>query len=439
MPNNTSLKDSMQQVLDDNWTGSYTRPASHLYPHQWLWDSCFIAIGLRHTNIEKAKQELKSLIRGQWSNGMLPHMIFNDSHQSFTSDSNVWQSKRNPFSPDEVATSGITQPPVLAEAVVKVGEKMTKPERRSWYQDMYPAIVRYHEWLYAERDPHGDGLVVLIHPWESGLDNSPPWIEQLHHHAKPWWVSLIEKLRLDAVVRLFRRDTHYVPPGQRLSDIDALLYHSVMLRLRRKNWMTDQIMERSHFLVEDLTFNSILVRANQQLQEIATSIGHDLPSDLLENFEKSKASLDNLWDSYYEEYFSRHFISRKFLKQPTIATLLPLYAGSVSKERADQLVSSLTNKDTFWTEFPLPSVPKSSKYFKPHGYWQGPTWINTNWLIIDGLERLGYEKEAVKIKNQSIELASNHGAWEYFSPLDGSPAGAQNFSWTAALIIDLLS
>lgn len=439
MKSKKELVEHLSTVLSDNWSGTYTRPAAHLYPHQWLWDSCFTAIGLRHIDVVKAQQELRSLIRGQWSNGMLPHMIFNDKHQSFTKDSNIWQSKRNPYAPDDIATSGITQPPLLAEAVVKVGEKLPLRERRSWYQDMYPAIVRYHEWLYAERDPHGDGLVVLIHPWESGLDNSPPWIEQLHRHAKPWWVRIVEKLRLDSFVRFLRRDTHYVPPGQRLRDIDALLYHSVMLRLRRKNWMTENIMDRSHFLVEDLAYNSIFVRANQHLAEIAKAIGHELPEELIDNIATTENSLENLWDSYYMQYFSRHFITRKFLKQPTIATLLPLYSGSVTKERAEQLVAMLKNKDLFHSTYPISSVPLNSGYFKEHGYWQGPTWVNTNWMVADGLERYGFTDEARHIKEQSLRAVEAHGPWEYFSPKDGTPAGAENFSWTAALIIDFIS
>ena len=28
-----------------NWDGSYTVPSRTLYPHQWSWDSAFVAIG----------------------------------------------------------------------------------------------------------------------------------------------------------------------------------------------------------------------------------------------------------------------------------------------------------------------------------------------------------------------------------------------------------
>src|SRR5665213_300457 len=94
-------------VLEKNDQGIFTIPAEGLYPHQWLWDSCFIAIGRRHYDTDRAKQEVLSLLRGQWANGMLPHMIF-DKDLRYREDRNLWRSWVNPFAPDDVTTSGIT-------------------------------------------------------------------------------------------------------------------------------------------------------------------------------------------------------------------------------------------------------------------------------------------------------------------------------------------
>jgi glycogen debranching enzyme len=117
---------------------------------------------------------------------------------------------------------------------------------------------------------------------------------------------------------------------------------------------------------------------------------------------------------------------------------MPLYAGSIQKERADQLVRLMEDTQQFGSNYPVASTPLSSDWFNAHGYWQGPTWINTNWLIIDGLKRYGYDDHAAALAETTIELVERSGFYEYFSPLDGSPAGIDNFSWTAALTIDLL-
>lgn len=438
MQDKTEISAAAKAVLKANDTGAYTIPAEGLYPHQWLWDSCFVAIGIRHYDNERAKTEILSLLRGQWANGMLPNMIFAPD-DLFRHDRNIWRSWLNPYAPDDVATSGITQPPMLAEAIVRIGEKMSKPERRTWYQTVYPALLAYHQWLYADRDPHNEGLVLQIHPYETGLDNTPPWINQLRQHHMPWWATMIEKTHADTLINFVRRDTRHVPPGQRMSNIEALLYFSVMRRLRRKLYNTEAILNHSLFAIEDLTFNSIFVRSNRLLRDISRYIRREVPIELLTKMSKTEEAFEQLWDAYSSQYYSRNFVTHKLIKEPSIAALMPLYAGVITKERAAQLVKMLENSKSFGAAYPVPSVPLDSPWFKPYGYWQGPTWINTNWLIIDGLKRYGFDDHAAALTDCSIELVRQSGFYEYFNPLDGSPAGARNFSWTAALTIDLLN
>lgn len=433
----SELLDEAKKVLKLNDRKLWTVPAGDLYPHQWLWDSCFIAIGLRHMDVQRAQTEILSLLRGQWSNGMLPNIVFSPDHDR--RERELWRSYLSPYAPRGVYTSGLTQPPLLAEAVVRIGKKMKLTERRSWYAQVYPHLVRYHEWIYAERDPHDEGLALLLHPYESGLDNSPPWISELRKHSMPWWVSLIEKARLDTFANHFRRDTRHVPPGQRMSNIEALAYWAAILRLRRKAYNSEAILSRSLFAVEDLAFNCILIRANSLLKEMSETIGKPLPEGQLTNMSRSMAALEQLWDENTGQYYSRSFVSHKLIEEPTIATLLPLYAGCISHERATRLVELLNKPRAFRPNWPVPSVPLNSSHFDPVKYWQGPTWINTNWLIIDGLRRNGFDSEVEKLKRKTLSLVAKNGMNEYFNPLDGSPAGAANFSWTAALTIDLLN
>lgn len=424
-------------VLERNNQGSYTIPAAGLYPHQWLWDSCFTAIGLRNYDIDRAQQEIMSMLRGQWSNGMLPHMIFNQD-AAYRRDRNIWQSWRSPYSPDDVTTSGITQPPVVAEAVVQIGKKLSLPERRNWYRRVLPALIAHHQWLYADRDPHGEGLVLQLHPWECGLDNTPPWIAELHQHQLPWWIRLADKLKLGWVVNLFRRDTHFVPANQRLSSIEALAFFHIQHRLRRKAYDTSRTLTHSLFDIEDLTFNCILIRANRHLQDMAKTLRQELPEDLLQRMHKTEEALNGLWDPYSNQYYSRNFVTHKLLKEPSIATLMPLYAGTVSEDRAKTLVRMLENVHMFGPNYPVPSVPVNSNWYNPTNYWQGPTWINMNWLIIAGLRNYGFNDHADALCDSSIELVQRSGCYEYFNPETGEPEGAADFSWTAALTIDLL-
>lgn len=432
-----SLFDSAAEVLQANDRGSYTMPDKELYPHQWLWDSCFIAIGLRHMDVERAKIELLSLLRGQWRNGMLPNIIFRNERQ-YRTERNAWRSWINPYSPDDVVTSGITQPPMFAEAVVQVGEKMPLPERRSWYKMIWPALLAYHEWIYNERDPHQEGLALLIHPWEVGLDNTPPWMYQLQEHLLPGWIRAVEAMHLDSIIGLFRRDGRSMPIDQRFSTIEVLAMFDVQRRLRRKRYDIDKILDHSLFAIEDLAFNSILLRANEHLLAIAKSIRAEVPASLQEAITKSRKTYDELWDPYAQEYFSRDFITHKLIKVDSIASLLPLYSGVIPQERAAALVKKIESEHQYGPAFPIPSAPVTSPYFDQNRYWQGPSWVNTNWLVIDGLKRYGYKEHAAALTESTLEMVAKGGFAEYFNPLTGDPLGADNFSWTAALTLDLL-
>lgn len=433
----TDLRAECARVLKANDRGNYTIPSEGLYPHQWLWDSCFTAIGLRHIDVERAKAEVLSLLEAQWHNGMVPNMVLRSPKHA--RDANIWRSWLNPFSPDGLKTSGITQPPLLAEAAVQIGQKMKLTERRTWYKQVFPSILSFHEWLYRERDPHQEGLIVQIHPWEVGLDNTPPWVEELHYKQKVWWISLVEKLHIRWLPSLFRRDTRYVPAEQRADIVDLLGLFSAQRRLRRKNYDMERILNHALFAVEDVTFNAIFIRANQHLESMAKTIGKPLPEEFQARMKKTEKAFEQLWDPYTSQYYCREFITHRLLKQPSIATLIPLYTGTLSKERAAHLVSLMKHTDSFGATYPIPSVPLNSSWFSPLRYWQGPTWVNTNWLVIDGLRQHGFSEEADTLTARTVEMVKQSGCYEYFNPLDGKGIGAPDFSWTAALTLDLMA
>src|SRR5437764_4710170 len=88
-----------KQVLAGNDLGKSTKPAPGLYPHQWNWDSCFIAIGIAHYDPDRAADEIRSLLRGQWRNGLLPQIVFSPKGEGYFPGPDVWQSTRSPDAP----------------------------------------------------------------------------------------------------------------------------------------------------------------------------------------------------------------------------------------------------------------------------------------------------------------------------------------------------
>jgi glycogen debranching enzyme len=192
-------------------------------------------------------------------------------------------------------------------------------------------------------------------------------------------------------------------------------------------------------LIEDLAFNAILAKANRALESIVAALDEPLPSELRARMARTDAAFDGLWDEPSGQYFSRNAVTGALIAVPTVATFLPLWAGIADPKRAARLVGLLRDGSPFWPRWPVPSVPIDAPEFREAGYWKGPTWINMNWMIAEGLREYGHDHVAETLRTRSIELVAQAGFSEYFSALTGAGYGATDFSWTAALVLDLLA
>ena len=88
------------------------------------------------------------------------------------------------------------------------------------------------------------------------------------------------------------------------------------------------------------------------------------------------------------------------------------------------------------------SFDPESDRFNPKKYWRGPIWINLNWMLYNGLNNYGFTDIANRVKEDSITLIEKYGFYEYFdsrkSVTEHAGYGGNNFSWSAALLLDLL-
>lgn len=437
-PSRAELAARARGVLERNRREAWTIPSKALYPHQWLWDSCFTAIGLAHHDAHRAAGEITALFRGQWSNGMLPHMIFASRLRDIGSK-RIWQSKRHAQAPKDVETSCITQPPLPALASWRVAQRLPVNDRRAFLDDAFPRLVSYHQWLYRERDLENRGLVTLIHPWECGLDTTPPWMAALREMSEPWWVRLALRLRLARVARAFRRDTKFLPAAERASDGDGLRMLALARHAKHHDFELRRLPPHESVLIEDVAFNSLLCVSNTALREIADELHRPIDDELAHSIDASVLAIETLWDDDSSRYCSRNSVTGDLLTIPTVATFMPLWAGVAEQSRARQLIDLLEAGSGFWPAHPVPSVPTDARQFQEHRYWKGPTWVNTNWIVIEGLRVYGFHDLADELCERTIALMERGGFAEYFSPLTGEAMGADEFSWTAALALDLLA
>ncbi len=369
---------------------------------------------------------------------MLPHMLFADDALDVGS-TRIWQSQQNPLAPRGVETSCITQPPVTAIAAWRVAQALPSGERTPFLAELFPKLVAYHEWLYRDRDPDECGLVTLIHPWECGLDTTPPWMQALASMPLPWWARAATRLHLAHVMRFLRRDTKYVPSVQRPTDNEGLGMLVLARLAKRYGFELRRMPPSRSVLIQDLAFNAIFAAANRSLTLIAAELDQPLPPEFQDCFARTTAAIEELWNEDAGEYFSRDAVTGELLRISTIATFLPLFAGVSSSERAGALIARLRATSGFWPRFPVPTVPTDAPEFRDEAYWKGPTWLNMNWMIVEALDDHDEHDLAEQLRQRTLELVDNAGCSEYFSPLSGRGYGAPEFSWTAALVIELLA
>jgi hypothetical protein len=212
-----------RQIDGEQYNG--TMPSRDFYVHQWCWDSATHAMGLAEVAPERALDEISSLCLGQWDNGMVPQIQFfpENGNKIYFPGAEFWGTQNQ--SPKGVETSGITQPPVLSLATPKVAKAVldTLPmDRSTWtaqqqktFQRLENVLARtfqYNEFLKIVRDPEDSGLITVVHPWESGLDNAPQWDALLQHAAfeeaniPPHVKSLVDVNRKDVVTKTDQGD-----------------------------------------------------------------------------------------------------------------------------------------------------------------------------------------------------------------------------------------
>lgn len=429
---NESIKRA-KTVLNRNWSGSYTLPAHGLYPHQWNWDSGFIAIGYAHYNTERAIQELSSLFRAQWKNGMLPQIVFNTNKLgTYFPEPDFWQADQSRNAPEGVVTSGITMPPIHAVAVLAVYEQgKDKKAVMPFLAWIYPRLLAMHRYFYRDRDPEGIGLAAIRHPWESGMDNSPMW-DSVFQSITITPADIPPYTRKDLVsgVQANRRP--------RNKDYDRFVY--LVDFFRRHRYEEQAIQEECPFLVYGPLFNAILCASNEALIKIADILKRPAQEPETWYALTAKAIREKLYDAQRGMFNYFNVRENKLIDINTAAGFMPLFCGAASTEQAATLYAYL-NSQSFCALhqgdcYTVPNYDTKKDMFERQNYWRGPVWININWLLMKGLRRYGYHRKADSIAKDILRLPLRFGFHEYYDSFDGRGYGAAQFSWTAALFID---
>lgn len=275
----------------------------------------------------------------------------------------------------------ITQIPIIAQAVKTIGNP-------DFIQEILPRLLQFYLYWQSRDD---DGLVSIMSPLE-GRDTAPEF---------DW-----------------RWETKKPGLGLRLVN--------VLAKFRKTK-------------IKDLETNCLWVQGLRTLADLCD--GRNAKWNLTTIADRSEQAICELCWNEDDQFFYPLDRDDRQIRVASIGGLYPLLLENLPEGKKDALFEHLTNTNEFWTSYPIPVVPQNSPYFncdeQYYGScnWRGPTWIDTNRHILEGLVLHGYQEKAEEIADKTLKMVQREGFWEEYNPFTGKGMRVPNYSWSAQVIL----
>ncbi|GAB2634338.1 glycogen debranching protein [Prescottella soli] len=436
----TQLAARAAYLLRGNDLGTMTTAAPRLYPHMWSWDAAFVAVGLAPLSVERAVTELDTLLSAQWSNGMIPHIVFANGVDGYFPGPARWQCRELAgYAPIGVDTSGITQPPVHAIAVQRILDharrhgRSTRAVAEEFLDRRWTDLMRWHRWLAHARDRDGNGRITLYHGWESGMDNSPRW-DVAYANVIPGPVPPYRREDVTVVTDTSQRPTN--------GEYDRYLW--LLEEMKSVRYDDDALADKMSFAVEDVFVSAIFALACDVLAVIGEE--HSRPNaDVRElhhwadHFRRGVVATTDERSGAARDFDVR---SGRWIGTDTIAMFAPLLCGGLDRH-VERHLMHVFEGPRFCTHPDLryavpPSTSPVSRDFRPREYWRGPVWPVMTWLFSWAFARRGWAERSSMLRAEGLRQAADGSFAEYYEPFTGRPLGSMQQSWTAAAVLDWL-
>lgn len=363
------LSNRCRAVLEEAWQEKpgFCVPNRVVYPHQWLWDSCFHSVAWSSFGDQRGVVELRSALANQdQSSGFVPHMTYWDKpavHADFWGRPGV---------------STITQPPMFGHALaaaIRAGLAVDDD------------LLRRAEWGIAHLmtgRPTVAGLVCVLHPWETGCDDSARWDD--------WCPGGFERERWRRV---------------KLDLVDALRFEPP----------SGFPVGSSAFQVPSLGFNALLAWNAIELLSVGAA-GESWRAHAA----RLVAAIADRWDPSLRTWTDADAGSGRVR---TLDGLLPVLV-----DPRDQAFDDLLDPAAYGAAFGPCGVHRDEPSFDPNTYWRGPSWPQLTYLLAVAGRRAGRNDVADALMASLRASADAGGFAEYWHPDTGAPGGAAPQTWT---------
>jgi putative isomerase len=189
---------------------------------------------------------------------------------------------------------------------------------------------------------------------------------------------------------------------------------------------------------EGVDLQSYIYREYLALAFLSRRLEEDRDATLYEEKAASLKALvqQHLWSEEDGSYWNIDSRTRAYVKIKTWTNFLPLWAGIASPAQAKRMIAVLLDPAQFWSPHGVRTLSRDEKLYDPgRGYWRGPVWVLSNYLMMHGLLNYGRKAEAAELadKTQSLLVADfqkTGGMNENYNPETGLPDANGHFvSW----------
>lgn len=224
-----------------------------------------------------------------------------------------------------------------------------------WFlEECFEPLLKWNEWRFQNRDFNGDGLLELA---------SVPWNYE----------------RTDEV-------WNHIECGERQGAMwESGLDNSTM-------WDKAVFNEQHHCLeLSYVGLNALMVADCELLEKIAQVLGYE---DKRKEIQMRRLALTekierNLWDENVNCYLNKDW-NGNFNPCMSLTHFYTITAGIAKGERLKHLLNEhLLNEKEFWGEYVIPNISRSDPSFKEQAYWRGRIWAPTNFIVGEGIMRIG--------------------------------------------------
>jgi alpha,alpha-trehalase len=197
--------------------------------------------------------------------------------------------------------------------------------------------------------------------------------------------------------------------------------------------LTNDTNDRSAILAADI--NTFQLREYISMVKIAGKLGK---SDDVKKY-RAKADtlkarmLKYLWFPEDNSFFNVRRDNGKVIRRVTYSNFVPLFQEILPREAGQAMIKHyLLSSEHMWSKFGLRSLSAADSSYNnaciiiPYSNWQGPIWINANYMYVIALVRYGYKDQAAEIANKLgpvllNDIKENHSMHECYDADTGAP------------------